>query len=118
MKTLLLKALIFLMFFLFITKSGISQQKPEVKQSTTTQAGFERTERKGNEGTKWAWGTMGHGSYDQTIELFKSDEFFKPEKDVLMYKQGPLKYRVFTHANINYIEVDYGFGYYTYITKS
>ncbi len=46
-------------------------------------AGFERTVRKGNEGVLWNWGTLGHGSFDQTIDTFKSEgEFFNPAKDV------------------------------------
>ena len=99
-------------------KDGKDNKDKAIITQNKVAGGFERTIRKGNEGVNWSWGTMGHGSYDQAIELFRADEFFKPEKDVLVYKQGNLKYRVFTHANINYIEVNYGFGYFVYVTKS
>jgi hypothetical protein len=83
-------------------------------------AGFERTIRKGNEGVLWNWGTLGHGSFDQTIDTFKTEgEFFNPAKDVATYTQGKFRYKVFTYAKVNYIEVDYGWagGVYVYTTQ-
>ncbi len=120
-KTLLSKISFLTFFSIFFCSFCFSQDNQQDKAKITQnklEGGFERTIRKGNEGSSWSWGTMGHGSFDQAIEIFKADELFKPEKDVLVYKQGPLRYRVFTHANINYIEVSYGFCYYTYVTKS
>lgn len=84
---------------------------PEGKSSSSSDAGFERTKRNGNEGSLWAWGTMGHGSYDQTIDTFKKEgEFFNPEKDVATYTQGRTRYKVFTYSKVNYVQVDYGWG--------
>ncbi len=120
-KVILSKTSLLLCFLLLIPVLIFSQDNKDKAKITQNNApsngGFERTIRKGNEGSGWSWGTMGHGSFDQTIELFKTDEFFKPDKDVLVYKQGQFRYRVFTHGEINYIEVSYGFGNYTYVTK-
>jgi hypothetical protein len=104
----------------FLSKAGFCQKLPQQTKPTehnTSESGFDRTLKKGDAGHNWAWGTMGHGSFDEAIELFKNDEFFKPEKDVMVYKEGSVKYKVFTYAKINYIEVDYGWRTFTYITK-
>ena len=112
---------IYLIIGLFLFSSaGFCQKLPQQGQTTThntSEAGFDRTLKKGEEGKSWAWGTMGHGSFDQAIETFKSDEFFKPEKDVMVYKEGSVKYKVFTYSKINYVEVDYGWRTFNYITR-
>ena len=118
-QTKLSKTAVLIIGLFFLSKFGFSQKPPEPKttEHNTSESGFDRTLRKGDEGHDWAWGTMGHGSFDQAIELFKNDEFFKPEKDVMVYKEGSVKYKVFTYSKVNYIEVDYGFRTYTYVTK-
>ena len=119
-QTKLSKITFILITFFLLSKSGFSQKLPAQNKPTehnTSESGFDRTLRKGDEGHDWVWGTLGHGSFDQAIELFKNDEFFKPDKEVMVYKEGSIKYKVFTYAKINYVEVDYGFRTYTYITK-
>ena len=93
---------------------------PVVNGASSGDAGFERTKRNGNKGVLWAWGTLGHGSFDQTIDTFKNaGEFFHPDKDVATYTQGRARYKVFTYAKVNYVEVDYGWsgGVYIYTTQ-
>ena len=114
------KPLFLLIGFIFLSGFTFAQKVKEQSKSSehnTSEAGFDRTLRKGEEGKDWAWGSMGHGSFDQAIEIFKNDEFFKPEKDVMVYKEGSVKCKVFTYSKINYIEVDYGWRTFIYITK-
>ncbi|MEI6489868.1 MAG: hypothetical protein WCP52_12945 [Bacteroidota bacterium] len=116
----LLKLTLLIIGIFIQSKVGFCQPKgqaPKATEHNTSEAGFDRTLKKGEEGHSWSWGTLGHGSFDEAIELFKNDEFFKPEKEVMVYKEGVVKYKVFTYAKINYVEVDYGWRSFTYITK-
>jgi hypothetical protein len=74
------------------------------------QPGFERTERRGD---NWKWGTAGHGSFDTAIQILNA------EKDVTTYTTPQAIYRVFTHADFNFVEMvcSWGGGTLTYITK-
>jgi hypothetical protein len=80
------------------------------QSSSPAAKGFYRTQRiNGN----WDWGTGGHGSFENAMKLFAK------EKEVAIYNQGKVIYRVFTSTNNNYIEINYGWdgGKYTYTTK-
>lgn len=64
----------------------------------------------------WSWGTYGHGNFDHAaMELM--------EKGGIVSFTDPnnkkIKYRVFTHGSLNFVEVDYGWsgGIFTYTTN-
>ena len=84
-KLILSKISFLIIVLLLVSNISFSQENADkvkiTQNNVPSNGGFERTVRKGLEGSSWSWGTMGHGSYDQAIELFKTDEFFKPEKD-------------------------------------
>lgn len=68
------------------------------------------------ENGNWSWGTYGHGSFDQAARVLA-------EKDNVVGFTDPnnikIKYRVFSHGSLNFVEIDYGWsgGVFTYTTN-
>lgn len=63
----------------------------------------------------WDWGTCDHGNFDQAAKTLN-------EKDNIVLLKDPIndkiKYRIFSHGTLNFIEIDYGWkgGVFTYTT--
>jgi len=64
----------------------------------------------------WEWGTFDHGSFMQAAKILNETD------NILVYRPtGKIRYRLFTHSTLNYIEAEYLWGYnthgtYTYTT--
>lgn len=68
------------------------------------------------ENGNWSWGTYRHGSFDQAAHVLAEKDNVVSFTDLNNIK---IKYRVFTHGSLNYIEIDYGWsgGIFTYTTN-
>lgn len=64
----------------------------------------------------WSWGTFGHGSFDHAAQELMEKENVVSFTDP---NNPKIKYRVFTHGSLNFVEVDYGWrgGIFTYTTN-
>jgi hypothetical protein len=95
-----------------IKKANMPVLKEE-KQTIITDDLINKVIRKND---NWSWGTYGHGSFDQAaknlVEIDNIISFIDPNNN-------KIKYRVFTHGSLNYVEVDYGWndGIFTYTTN-
>ena len=69
------------------------------------------------QGNTWAWGTYGHGSFDEAMAILKEEANVIRFKDPAKLKTN---YRLFTHGALNYVEMNCGWtgGVFFYTTKN
>ncbi|OFY87942.1 MAG: hypothetical protein A3F72_09265 [Bacteroidetes bacterium RIFCSPLOWO2_12_FULL_35_15] len=82
----------------------------DTKQTTITSDIQNKVIRKNG---NWSWGTYGHGNFDQAARILAEIDNVVSFTDPTNIK---IKYRVFSHGSLNYVEVDYGWsgGVFTY----
>lgn len=63
----------------------------------------------------WDWGTCDHGTFDQAAKILNENNNIILLKDPI---NDRIKYRIFSHGALNFIEIDYGWkgGIFTYTT--
>jgi hypothetical protein len=96
-----------------VNKANESPENNTTKELLATDTLLNKVIRK--EGN-WAWGTYDHGNFDQAAFILKEEpniiRFIDPNNK-------KIKYRVFTHTTLNFVEIDYGWedGIFEYTTN-
>lgn len=90
----------------------IKEPPDQDPQNTTSQSDLQKTIRTKD---NWDWGTCDHGNFDQAAKILNEVNNITVLKDPVNDK---IKYRIFSHGTLNFIEIDYGWkgGIFTYTT--